>query len=71
NVYATAKTKNARYFRYMTESSGKQLDQITPLIEQGKIKAVIDCVFPFEQGVEAFEYLAAGRAKGKVIIKVV
>ncbi|MGH8050618.1 MAG: NADP-dependent oxidoreductase [Arenimonas sp.] len=69
-VYATAKTKNARYFRYMTESSGEQLDQITPLIEQGKIKAVIDRVFPFEQGIEAFEYLVAGRAKGKVIIKV-
>lgn len=69
-VYAVAKTKNARYFRYLTESSGEQLNQITPLIEQGKIKPVIDRVFPFEQGIEAFEYLLAGRAKGKVIIKV-
>ncbi len=69
-VYAAAKAKNARYFRYMTESSGKQLKQMTPMIEQGKIKAVIDRVFPFEHGVEAFEYLAAGCAKGKVIIKV-
>lgn len=68
-VYAAAKTKNARYFRYLTESSGEQLSRITPLVEQGKIKAVIDRVFPFEQGVEAFEYLVAGRAKGKVIVK--
>lgn len=69
-VYAAAKAKNARYFRYMTESSGEQLNQITALVEEGKIKAVIDRVFPFEQGVEAFEYLVAGRAKGKVIIKI-
>jgi len=69
-VYAAAKAKNARYFRYLTESSGEQLSQMTPLIEQGKIKPVIDRVFPFEQGIEAFEYLVAGRAKGKVIIKV-
>ncbi len=69
-VYATAKAKNARYFRYLTESSGEQLHQITLLIDQGKIKPVIDRVFPFEQCIEAFEYLVAGRAKGKVIIKV-
>jgi len=69
-VYAAANAKNARYFRYMTESSGEQLAQITPMIEQGKIKPVIDRVFDFEQGIEAFEYLVAGRAKGKVIIKV-
>lgn len=69
-VYAAAKAKNVRYFRYLTESSAGQLNQITPLIEQGKIKPVIDRVFPFEQGIEAFEYLAAGRAKGKVIIKI-
>jgi alcohol dehydrogenase len=69
-VYAAAKIKNARYFRYLTESSGEQLSQIKPLIEQGKIHAVIDRTFSFEQAVEAFEYLAAGRAKGKVIIKI-
>ena len=69
-VYGAAKTKNARYFRYLTESSGEQLSQITPLVEQGKIKPVIDRVFPFEQGIEAFEYLVAGRAKGKVIINI-
>ncbi len=69
-AYAAAKEKNARYFRYMTESSGEQLNQITPMIEQGKIKPVIDRVFKFDEGIEAFEYLVAGRAKGKVIIKI-
>jgi len=69
-VYAAAKEKNARYYRYLTESSGEQLSRITALVEQEKIKAVIDRVFPFEQGIEAFEYLVAGRAKGKVILKI-
>lgn len=69
-VYAVAKVKDARYFRYLTESSGQQLSQIASLIEQGKIKPVIDRIFSFEQGIEAFEYLAAGRAKGKVVIKI-
>jgi len=69
-VYAVAKTKNARYFRYLTESNGEQLSQVTRLVEQGKIKPVIDRVFRFEQGIEAFEYLVAGHAKGKVIIRV-
>jgi alcohol dehydrogenase len=69
-VYAAASAKNARYFRFLTESNGEQLNAITTLIESGKIKPVIDRVFDFEQGIEAFEYLAAGRAKGKVIIKV-
>jgi alcohol dehydrogenase len=69
-VYAAEKEKNARYYRYLTESNGEQLSHITDLVEQGKIKPVIDRVFPFELGIEAFEYLAAGRAKGKVIIKV-
>jgi alcohol dehydrogenase len=70
-VYAAAQKKNARYFRFLTESNGEQLSHITPLVAQGEIKAVIDRVFTFEQGVEAFEYLAAGRAKGKVIIKII
>jgi NADPH:quinone reductase-like Zn-dependent oxidoreductase len=30
---------------------------------------VIDKVFPFEQAKEALDYLALGRAKGKVVVK--
>jgi NADPH:quinone reductase-like Zn-dependent oxidoreductase len=31
---------------------------------------VIDRVFSFEQAKEALEYLAQGRAKGKVVVKI-
>ncbi|MFM2274941.1 MAG: hypothetical protein RL211_813 [Pseudomonadota bacterium] len=52
------------------KASGSQLRQITPLIESGAIRAVIDKVFPFESTNEALAYVESGRAKGKVVIKV-
>lgn len=51
-------------------AQGDQLSQITALIESGAIKPVMDKVFPFEQTNEAMSYVEAGRAKGKVVVKV-
>jgi NADPH:quinone reductase-like Zn-dependent oxidoreductase len=51
-------------------AQGEQLSQITKLIEAGVIKPVVDKVFPFEQTNEAMTYIEAGRAKGKVVIKI-
>jgi NADPH:quinone reductase-like Zn-dependent oxidoreductase len=55
-------------FLFMT-ASGSQLRQITPLIESGIIRPVIDKVFPFDATNEAMTYVESGRAKGKVVIK--
>ena len=52
------------------KASGNQLRQITPLIESGAIRPVIDKVFPFESTNDALAYVESGRAKGKVTIKV-
>ena len=52
------------------KASGSQLRQITPLIESGAIRPVVDKVFPFESTNEALAYVESGRAKGKVVIKV-
>ncbi|MEA5461910.1 NADP-dependent oxidoreductase [Arcicella sp. LKC2W] len=51
-------------------AEGKQLNEITKLIEAGIIKPVIDKVFPFEQTNEALTYVETGRSRGKIIIKV-
>ena len=51
------------------KASGSQLRQITPLIESGAIRPVIDKVFPFDATNEALAYVESGRAKGKVVIK--
>jgi alcohol dehydrogenase len=69
-VFAEAKRTGTRYFGYFTQSDGAQLAQIAQMVVAGKIRAVIDREFPFEQLVEALEYLETGRAKGKVILKI-
>jgi len=38
------------------------------MVKDEKIKPIIDKVYAFEDGIEAYLYLATGRAKGKVII---
>ncbi|MCQ1569658.1 NADP-dependent oxidoreductase [Neorhizobium galegae] len=56
-------------FLFMTANGG-QLAQITSLIEAGRIRPVMDRVFPFEQTNEALDYVETGRAKGKVVVAV-
>lgn len=51
-------------------AEGKQLQEITDLVESGKIHAVVDKVFPLDQVNEALSYVESGRAKGKVVLKV-
>lgn len=52
------------------KASGSQLREITRLIEAGAIRPVMDRVFPFASTNEALAYVEAGRAKGKVVIKI-
>lgn len=72
--FATRRKANALgvgfSFLFM-RASGSQLRQITPLIESGVIRPVVDKVFPFVSTNDALAYVESGRAKGKVVIKVV
>jgi NADPH:quinone reductase-like Zn-dependent oxidoreductase len=56
-------------FLYM-KANGKQLSEISSLIESGAIHPIVDKIFPFEQANEALDYVASGRAKGKVVIRI-
>lgn len=64
------KQHNVKYTYLFMKPSGEQLNIISELIELGKIKPVIDRIFPFEEAQNALEYLETGRAKGKVILKI-
>ncbi|PGS98871.1 NADPH:quinone reductase [Bacillus anthracis] len=66
---ALEKKHNAQYSFLFMKPSGDQLRTIANYIESGKIKPVIDRVFPFEDAQKAMEYSEAGRAKGKIIVK--
>jgi NADPH:quinone reductase-like Zn-dependent oxidoreductase len=65
-----ARSRDIGYAFLFMKANGAQLRKITALIEGGSIRPVIDKVFPFESTNEAMTYVEAGRAKGKVVVKV-
>ena len=65
-----AKRRNVSFSFLFMKASGSQLRQITPLIESGAIYPVVDKIFPFASTNDALAYVESGRAKGKVVIKV-
>lgn len=65
-----AKKLNVNFKFLFMRAEGKQLGEITSLIEIGKIRPIIDKEFPFEKVNEAMAYVETGRAKGKVVVKV-
>ena len=64
-----AKARGVSYAFLFMKANGSQLREITRLIEAGAIRPVLDRVFPFEATNEAMAYVEAGRAKGKVVVK--
>lgn len=63
-----ARRRGARYFRYLTESDGAQLAQVAQLLAAGKLRPVIDTVYPFADFLAALQHMDGGRAKGKLVI---
>lgn len=70
SVRRTAKKLNVNFKFLFMRAEGTQLTEITKLIEAGKIRPIVDKVFPFEQTNEALLYVESSRAKGKVVVKV-
>ncbi|MEU9171578.1 NADP-dependent oxidoreductase [Streptomyces sp. NPDC048420] len=69
-IRRAARRRNVTYSFLFMKASGDQLRELTTLVEAGKIRPVVDTVFPLESAREALEYLEAGRAKaGKVVVK--
>jgi len=65
-----AHAQGKHYAFLFMRANGSQLREITPLLESGAIRPVLDRVFPLESTNEALAYVEAGRAKGKVVVKV-
>ena len=60
--------KSATYKFTWMQPNAAQLKDIKKMIEDRSIRPVVDLIYPFEDSVKAFEYLATGRAQGKVIV---
>ncbi|MFF2217092.1 NADP-dependent oxidoreductase [Streptomyces antibioticus] len=64
-----AKRLGVTYSFLFMKADGDQLRRLTPLIDAGKIRPVVDRVFPFAETLQAMEYVEKGRAKaGKVVV---
>lgn len=64
-----ARQRDVSYSFLFVRPDGTQLTAISKLLETEQIKPVIDKVFPFQEAENALAYLAQGRSKGKVVVK--
>src|ERR1700758_3998151 len=56
-------------YRYLfMHPSGSDLALLAELVEQGKLKVIVDRTYPFAKIPEALDYVESGRAKGKVVV---
>jgi NADPH:quinone reductase-like Zn-dependent oxidoreductase len=62
--------KDASYKYIFMHPNGAHLNEIKLLIEDEKIKPIIDKVYSYSDSIEAFTHLASGRAKGKIVIRI-
>lgn len=68
-IRSKARQKGVEYTFVFMRAEGRQLSQITALVESGVIRPVIDRVFPFQDTQGALAYVESGRAKGKIVVE--
>jgi NADPH:quinone reductase-like Zn-dependent oxidoreductase len=68
-IRKAAKRRRVSYSFLFMKASGDQLREISRLIDEKKIRPVVDRVYPFESIAEALAHVETGRAKGKVVVK--
>ncbi|MFF3304673.1 NADP-dependent oxidoreductase [Streptomyces sp. NPDC002908] len=65
-----ARRHDVSYSFLFMRADGDQLREVTRLVDAGRIRPVVDRVFPFDRTLEALEYVEKGRAKaGKVVVE--
>ncbi len=59
-----------KFVTFLAAVRSPDLQFLNELIEAGKMKAAVDRTYPLADTAEAIRYLEAGRARGKVVIRV-
>ena len=70
-VRKLAERRRMRYSFFFMRPSGKQLRKLAALVDAHELRPIVDRVFPFEQTKAALDYVEAGHAKGKGVIRMV
>jgi alcohol dehydrogenase len=70
NINRLSRKIGAQYTFVFVKPNGLQLEKIKDLVENNKIKPVVDRVFPMDEVREAFSYVSIGRTRGKVVLKI-
>tara|TARA_R100000935_G_C2827737_1_gene163280 strand:- start:303 stop:1289 length:987 start_codon:yes stop_codon:yes gene_type:complete len=60
--------KSAIYKFTWMQPNADQLKEIANMVEDRTIRPIVDLIYSLKDGIDAYEYLATGKAKGKVII---
>lgn len=55
---------------HFTKPNDKDLEFLSGLVEEEKLKPVIEKCFPLEQIVEAHRHIESGRTKGKIVLRI-
>ena len=69
-IRRAVRAKGARYSFVFMRADGRQLEEISRLVESQVLRPTVERVFPLERAQEALDYVAAGRTRGKVVIEI-
>src|SRR4051812_30215609 len=68
-IRSAARRRRVSYSFLFMKASGEQLREIGRLIDERKIRPVVDRIYPFDSMADALAHVETGRAKGKVVVK--
>ncbi len=67
---AATKGHDVRFVWFIVQPNREQLVHIGSLIDAGKLRPIIDTVFPLAQARQAYEQGAQGHTRGKIVLRV-
>ena len=65
------KAKDIYYRHLWTVQDKEMLKEVANLVEEEVIKPLVDTIYPFEKTIEALCHSQSGRARGKLIVKMI
>ena len=68
--FAEAKGYDVRPVWFIVQPNREQLVKIGALIDEGKVRPIIDTVLPLAQARQAYEQGAKGHTRGKIVLRV-